>query len=85
MLKKFFRKLGCLFSATTPQEKQRGKVKFFDKKKRFGFIISEKNEYFFHAASVTPGDFKRLRDGADVLFILTEGKKGLQADRIEIL
>lgn len=62
-----------------------GKIKFFDRKKRFGFIISGKNEYFFHAAATRPRDFKLLQEGKAVKFILIQGKKGLQASKISIL
>ena len=64
--------------------KQQGTIKFFDRKKRFGFIISGHQEYFFHASSARPEDVKGLRDGARVHFVLIQGKKGPQADCIEI-
>lgn len=64
--------------------KQQGTIKFFDRKKRFGFIIAGNHEYFFHASSAKSEDIKRLKDGARVNFILIQGKKGPQADRIEI-
>lgn len=67
------------------QQKQQGTIKFFDRKKRFGFIVTDKQEYFFHATSAKPKDFKSLRDGAKVLFVVTQGKKGPQADKIEII
>ena len=64
--------------------KQQGIIKFFDRKKRFGFIIAGQQEYFFHASSARPEDVKGLRDGARVHFVLIQGKKGPQADCIEI-
>ena len=76
-----------LFSSNTAgsEARQHGSIKFFDRKKRFGFIISGDNEYFFHAAGTRPKDFKALQDGVGVSFQLIKGKKGLQADHIEIL
>jgi len=65
--------------------KQKGVIKFFDRKKRFGFIITGNQEYFFHASAAHPEDIKGLRDGAHVRFILIQGKKGPQADCIEVL
>ncbi|MDP3704428.1 MAG: cold shock domain-containing protein [Legionellaceae bacterium] len=62
-----------------------GSIKFFDRKKRFGFIVSDKNEYFFHAAATHPNDFKSLQDGVAVTFIVVQGKKGPQADNVEIV
>ena len=62
-----------------------GTIKFFDRKKRFGFIVAGKKEYFFHAAATRPADFKMLQDGVAVRFSLSQGKKGPQADNIEIV
>ena len=62
-----------------------GNIKFYDRKKRFGFIVSGQNEYFFHAAAMAVPDLKALRDGVAVKFYLVQGKKGLQADHIEII
>jgi CspA family cold shock protein len=62
-----------------------GTIKFFDRKKRFGFIVAGKKEYFFHAAATRPADFKLLQDGVAVRFSLSQGKKGPQADHIEII
>ena len=76
-----------LFStAATPSGKRHsGVIKFFDRKKRFGFIIANKHEYFFHAAATKPNDFKALQDGVAVTFLVIQGKKGPQADHIEIV
>ena len=68
-----------------PKERHDGVIKFFDRKKRFGFIIAADNEYFFHAAAVRGGDYRYLQDGAQVNFILVSGRKGLQADDIMIV
>jgi cold shock protein len=72
-----------LFSSN--ETKQEGTIKFYDRKKRFGFIVSEKQELFFHATSVKSKDFRGLRDGARVNFVVTHGKKGPQADKIELV
>ncbi len=77
--------LGFKKSAGLSTQSKRGTIKFFDKKKRFGFIISGKNEYFFHAQGTNPKDFKGLQDGVAVRFDVIQGKKGLQADNVEIV
>lgn len=82
MIKKLLAKI--FRSTSTSHSKQAGTIKFYDRKKRFGFIVSGKQEYFFHASAAKPQDVRRLRDGAAVTFMLTQGKKGLQADGIEI-
>ncbi len=74
-----------LFSSNKSQHKEDGVIKFFDRKKRFGFIVAGKNEYFFHATAAKPQDFKALRDGAYVRFVVINGKKGPQADCIEMI
>ena len=74
-----------LFSRSTPKASQSGTIKFFDRKKRFGFIVAGKNEYFFHATSTKPNDFRALRDGASVTFDVIQGKKGAQADNVEVM
>lgn len=74
-----------IFSGLCKTKKLSGTIKFFDRKKRFGFIISGKNEYFFHAAATRPGDFKLLQDGVKVQFNVVTGKKGPQADNIQIV
>jgi CspA family cold shock protein len=83
-IKQWFKRL---FSSSAPRSGARlsGVIKFFDRKKRFGFIVSGEHEYFFHAAATKPKDFKALQDGVGVSFQLIEGKKGLQADHIEIV
>ena len=58
----FFR----LFSWGKKRTKHRGTIKFFDRKKRFGFIVSNENEYFFHASATKSANIKQLRDGAAV-------------------
>jgi CspA family cold shock protein len=68
-----------------PKQRQEGTIKFFDRKKRFGFIIAADNEYFFHAAAIRGGDYRYLQDGVSVTFVLVEGRKGLQADDVIIM
>ena len=77
----FFR----LFSWGKKRTKHRGTIKFFDRKKRFGFIVSDENEYFFHASATKAANIKFLRDGAAVYFSITQGKKGPQADHVELI
>jgi CspA family cold shock protein len=68
-----------------PKQRKDGVIKFFDRKKRFGFIIADDNEYFFHAAAIRGGDYRFLQDGVKVNFVLVTGRKGLQADDVMII
>ena len=68
-----------------PQKRFDGMIKFFDRKKRFGFIIANEQEYFFHAAAIREQDYRFLQDGIQVNFMLVNGRKGLQADDVIIV
>lgn len=84
-IKNIIQALKNIFLGANKSKKTSGTIKFFDRKKRFGFIIAGKNEYFFHAAATKPADFKALQDGVVVKFNIVQGKKGPQADNIEIV
>ena len=55
-----------------------GKVKWFDGKKGFGFIVPDDggNELFVHHNDIEMDGFKDLNDGQAVEFEVGEGKKG---------
>ncbi len=60
---------------------ERGKVKWFDAKKGFGFIEKQTGgDIFVHISSLK--DAKSLEPGAEVEFEVTEGKKGPQASNV---
>jgi CspA family cold shock protein len=64
----------------------RGKVKWFDTKKGFGFIQSEDgNDVFVHYTSIQTEGFKNLEQGQEVTFDVTEGKKGPQAANVKLV
>jgi CspA family cold shock protein len=64
----------------------KGKVKWFDTKKGFGFIQSEEgNDIFVHYSSIINEGFKNLIEGQEVTFEITEGKKGPQASNVQIV
>ena len=61
----------------------RGKVKWFNDKKGFGFIEHEDGRDVFVHYSVIDGDgFKTLNEGEDVEYEFTEGDKGLTASTV---
>ncbi|MDX1444654.1 cold shock domain-containing protein [Lishizhenia sp.] len=61
---------------------QKGTVKFFNETKGFGFIVENdsKQEYFVHVS----GLIDEIREGDEVEFELTEGKKGLNAVNVKV-
>ncbi len=58
-----------------------GKVKWFDRKKGFGFITGaeEGKDIFVHYTSIEGEGFRSLKEGQPVEFELVESEKGLQA------
>jgi cold shock protein len=78
-------RIKTIFLGSKNSTKHSGIIKFFDRKKRFGFIVSGTNEYFFHATATKANDFRALKDGASVSFKIIQGKKGAQADNVEVM
>lgn len=66
-------------------DKIRGKVKWFNEAKGFGFIEAGRKDYFVHFSEILSQGFKTLIEGAAVSFIAGQGKKGLQAEKVEVL
>lgn len=66
-------------------DKIRGKVKWFNEEKGFGFIESEGKDYFVHYSAIQSDGFKTLPEGASVLFKAGKGQKGPQAEEVEIV
>ena len=65
----------------------RGKVKWFDAKKGYGFIQWEDGkDVFIHFTEIqTNQPFKKVEEGDLVEFELTEGAKGLQAKKVMVV
>jgi CspA family cold shock protein len=63
----------------------RGTVKWFDKKKRYGFIESEDGDDFFvHSSSVGEESSSVLLKGEKVTFDIGQGRKGPMAIRVQV-
>ena len=62
----------------------RGKVKWFNDKKGYGFITGEDGQdVFVHFSAVQGEGFRSLTEGMDVEFEVTTGNKGLQATQVK--
>ena len=60
-----------------------GKVKWYDKKKGYGFILSEDgNDVFVHYTDFFDSSLRSLNDGEEVIFEVAPGEKGLRARNV---
>ena len=60
-----------------------GKVKWFDPKKGYGFIIGDQGQdVFVHYTSIIGDGFRALKDGEMVEYELVQGDKGFQARNV---
>jgi CspA family cold shock protein len=60
-----------------------GKVKWFDPKKGYGFILGDEGQdVFVHYTSIAGDGFRALKDGETVNYELVKGDKGFQARNV---
>jgi len=58
----------------------KGKVKWFNNQKGFGFIATEEGtDVFVHYSAIQGEGYKTLEEGQDVEFEVQQGPKGQQA------
>ena len=62
---------------------QRGKVKWFNAEKGYGFVESEDGtDVFIHFSAINMDGYKALEEGTEVQFEVIEGAKGPQAANV---
>ena len=61
----------------------KGKVKWFNDSKGFGFLEQENgDDVFCHFSAISGDGFKSLQEGDSVEFEVVKGPKGLQAENV---
>jgi CspA family cold shock protein len=61
----------------------KGKVKWFNNAKGYGFIGREDGpDVFVHYSSIQSEGYKSLQEGDDVEFEIAQGQKGPQAENV---
>lgn len=61
----------------------RGKVKWFNNSKGYGFIAREDGpDVFVHYSAIRGEGYRSLDEGEEVEFEITEGPKGPQAENV---
>jgi len=78
----------CLtcFLSKGPLPKRRGKVKWFNSRKQYGFIVTrEGTEVFFHQQQLLEQQKKEPQEGQIALFHIRQAHKGPEALNVELV
>ena len=63
----------------------KGKVKWFNAKKGYGFILGDDGvEVFVHFSDIEGDGYKTLKDGQVVRYCIGQGQKGAQAEHVSV-
>lgn len=61
-----------------------GKVKWWNNKKGFGFIVNDEGkDVFVHYSAISGKGFKTLHQGEELQFEVVESDKGLKAQNVQ--
>ena len=63
---------------------KKGKVKWFNNEKGYGYIeVDGENDVFVHFSAITGEGYKTLEEGQEVEFEVEQGQKGPQAANVK--
>ncbi|MCE3045773.1 MULTISPECIES: cold-shock protein [Legionella] len=65
-------------------DKIKGKVKWFNAKKGYGFIMANNEDYFVHFREIQCTGFRTLIEGSEVTFVAEHTVRGPQALNVEV-
>ena len=73
----------CVFTHQEATNMEKGKVKWFNGEKGFGFIEREGGEdVFVHFSAIQGEGYKTLEEGQEVTFDVEKGQRGPQAANV---
>jgi CspA family cold shock protein len=68
------------------QTMAKGKVKWFDDQKGYGFIVQEDGpDIFVHYTGIQGEGYKSLTEGAEVEYEVEQGPMGLKANNVQLV
>lgn len=67
-------------------DRETGTVKWFNATKGYGFITRDSGgDVFVHYSAINAAGYRSLEEGQRVEYAISEGKKGLQAQDVNVL
>lgn len=64
----------------------KGRVKWFNARKGYGFIqVEGEKDVFVHASAIEGEGFKSLKEGDEVEFEISTGSKGSEATNVKVV